>query len=62
CDLKEYLDAPLPEYVQLNHSDEGMLAYLANSCFFEHRHSSPEAQHRFDKQYGLSIIPKSGRG
>ena len=47
----------LPDYIQLNRSDEGMLAYLANSWFFENRHSSPEAQHHFDKQYGLSIIP-----
>lgn len=57
CDLKEDLDAPLPELVQLNRSDEGMLTYLANSWFFENRHSSPEAQHHFDKQYG--IVPFS---
>ena len=25
--------------------------------FFENRHSSPEAQHHFDKQYGLIIKP-----
>ena len=61
CDLNEYLDAPSSEPVQvlmeqLNRSEEGMLAYLANSWFFENRHSSPEAQHDFDKQYGLSII------
>ena len=47
------LTVPLPGYVQLNRSDEGMLAYLARSWFYENRHSSREAQHHFDKQYGI---------
>ena len=50
------LTVPLPGHVQLNRSDEG-LAYLARSWFYENRHSSPEAQHHFDKQYGLIIKP-----